>query len=39
MSDSVLPDKVSRLPENIKSEVFDFVDFLLYKYNNAKQPE
>lgn len=35
MSDSVLLDKVSQLPEYLKSEVFDFVDFLLSKYNNT----
>ena len=35
MSDSVLLAKVSHLPEYLKSEVFDFVDFLLSKYNNT----
>jgi hypothetical protein len=34
MSHSILLDKVSELPENLKSEVFDFVEFLLHKYNN-----
>ncbi len=33
MSDSHLLDKVSKLPENLKAEVFDFVEFLLQKYD------
>lgn len=35
MSDSVLLDKVAKLPENLKAEVFDFVEFLLQKYNSS----
>jgi hypothetical protein len=35
MQDSVLLDKVAQLPESLKAEVFDFVEFLLHKYNNV----
>ncbi len=34
MSDSVLLDNISKLPDNLKAEVLDFVEFLLHKYNN-----
>jgi len=36
MSDTVLLDKVSKLPENLKSEVLDFIDFLLQKYKQGE---
>jgi len=31
MNDAVLLDKVSKLPDSLKSEVADFVDFLINK--------
>ncbi len=37
MSDTVLLDKVSKLPENLKAEVFDFIDFLLHKNNKTNE--
>jgi hypothetical protein len=37
MSDTILLDKVSKLPENLKAEVFDFIDFLLHKYNKTNE--
>jgi len=35
MEDDVLLKKVSKLPDNLKSEVFDFIDFLLAKISKA----
>ena len=34
MESGVLLDKVSKLPDNLKSEVSDFIDFLLSKSSN-----
>ena len=34
MENTVLLDKVSKLPDNLKSEVSDFIDFLLSKNPN-----
>ncbi len=36
MENNILLEKVSRLPDNLKSEVLDFVDFLLSKISHEK---
>jgi hypothetical protein len=36
MEDDVLLDKLSKLPDELKSEVNDFVDFLLSKSSKVK---
>jgi hypothetical protein len=37
MLDAALFDKVSKLPDNLKAEVSDFVEFLLQKYNDSSE--
>jgi hypothetical protein len=36
MEVTVLEQKVNQLPPEARREVSDYVDFLLYKYNNHK---
>ena len=36
MSDSLLFSKLSSLPQNLKVEVIDYIEFLEKKYNTAK---
>lgn len=37
METSVLVEKVEKLPESLKKEVSDFVDFLIYKNENQRE--
>jgi hypothetical protein len=37
MSDSLLFSKLSSLPQNLKVEVIDYIEFLEKKYNTAKK--
>ena len=36
MENNILLEKVSKLPDNLKSEVVDFIDFLLLKLSKDK---
>ncbi len=36
MENNILLEKVSKLPDNLKSEVSDFIDFLLLKISKNK---
>jgi hypothetical protein len=36
MGNNILLEKVSKLPDNLKSEVSDFIDFLLQKMSKDK---
>lgn len=37
MSNNILLEKVAKLPDNLKSEVSDFIDFLLSKIPQSKE--
>jgi hypothetical protein len=39
MDNSLLFNKLAAMPENLKSEVSDFIDFLLSKAGANKKPE
>ncbi len=36
MKDILLKEKIDTLPENLKKQVSDFVDFLLYRYGDSQ---
>lgn len=39
MDTQLLYSKLNQLPENLKSEVLDFIDFLLTKPKEPKKPQ
>lgn len=38
MKDVTLKEKIDELPENLKDQVSDYVDFLLYQYGKGNEP-
>ncbi len=36
MKDILLKEKIDGLPENLKEQVSDYVDFLLYRYGDSQ---
>ncbi len=38
MKDVLLKEKIDGLPENLKDQVSDYVDFLLYRYGDSSEP-
>jgi len=38
MKDVALEEKIDSLPDNLKKQVSDYVDFLLYQYGDSQPP-